>query len=45
MIENSQPESHLPRRQTGQVFTRGYGDGNFRAGPFVVVLPDAANDG
>ncbi|CCE24291.1 hypothetical protein [Methylotuvimicrobium alcaliphilum] len=23
---------------------RGYGDGNLRAGPFVVVLPNAAND-
>lgn len=23
---------------------RGYGEGNLRAGPFVVVLPNAAND-
>jgi hypothetical protein len=23
---------------------RGFGDGNLRMGPFVVVLPDAAND-
>jgi hypothetical protein len=24
---------------------RGFGTGNLRTGPFVVVLPDAANDG
>jgi hypothetical protein len=23
---------------------RGYGEGNLRAGPFVVVVPEAAND-